>query len=135
MSPLYEYRCPKDGVWESINSGENTLPCPECGKSCKRIFSIPAKARVTYKENLPLGNKSRGRFIPPKDGRAGILIPSYGLLEKEEIDYIAEANIEKEEKRKRDNPQKENLNNLINYARTVKPGKRDEAIRQVLKEG
>ena len=53
--------------------------------------------RFKSKESLPLGNKDRGRFIPPEKGRAGILVPSYGVLEKEEIDYIIEAEQEKED--------------------------------------
>jgi hypothetical protein len=74
-----------------------------------RTLSIQMK----NKERLPLGNKSRGRYIKTEDGQPDILIPSFGLLEKEEIDYIAEANIEKEKKRVRVSPKKAKMEEFL----------------------
>ena len=51
------------------------------------------------KPRLPYGNKDRGRFVPPEKGRRAIFVPSFGVLEKEEVDYIVEASQEKEDER------------------------------------
>jgi putative FmdB family regulatory protein len=44
--PLYEYECPGCGVFEALsNYGENCRPCPGCGRTSKKIISLPAHAR------------------------------------------------------------------------------------------
>ncbi len=83
------------------------------------------------KERLPLGNGSRGRFVPPSGKRAGILVPSFGALEKEEIDYIVEAEQEKEDTRVRHSEQKEKLERASRIAMNAKKGKRIEVLKEL----
>lgn len=87
------------------------------------------------KEQLPLGNKSRGRFIEPEGNKPGILIPSYGVLEKEEIDYIAEASLEKREKEVRLSQNKIRISNIANRARNAKEGERAKTISKIISNG
>lgn len=125
--PNYEYEC-CGVVFESFRSDK----CPLCGESGKRLISHPARIISRSSESLPLGNKSRGRYIPPSNGRSSILIPSYGLLEKEEVDYLAEGMIEKENTRVRHSQNKENVQMLSTIARQTKKGQRAKAIDEVL---
>jgi len=87
--------------------------------------------RIKNKEQLPLGNKSRGRFIKTGKGQPDILIPSYGLLEKEEIDYIAEANIEKDKDRVRRTPMKENLEKVTKALLNAPQGERRKLLNEI----
>jgi len=95
-----------------------------------RTLSVQIKS----KEHLPLGNKSRGRFIETDKGQPDILIPSYGLLEKEEIDYIAEANIEKDKTRVRRTPMKENMDKVTRTLLNTPAGKRRDKLNEITRE-
>ena len=86
---------------------------------------------VKNKEKQLLGNKSRGRFIKTDKGQPDILIPSYGLLEKEEIDYIAEANIEKEKNRVRQSPTKEKMEKVVKTLLTTPKGERRKKLYEI----
>ncbi len=54
---------------------------------------------VKSKERLPYGTGSRGRLIPSEKGRRAIFVPSFGALEKEEVDYLVEVSQEQEDER------------------------------------
>jgi putative FmdB family regulatory protein len=130
--PVYDFLCPKCGKFEELLANyKKHISCPICGLESKLV---PSKCVgiVRYREQLPLGNKSRGRFIPPEKGMNGILIPSYGLLEKEEVDYIAEYSIDKEKNRVRKSEQKDKLEKLTRYAMSMPKGRRGEAINKAL---
>jgi len=130
--PIYEVSCPRDGVQEIISSDyRKQFPCPECGIISKTLISSPARPRFVQVEQLPLGNKSRGRFIPPEGKRVGILVPSFGALDKEEVDYIAEAEIEKENTRIRHSEQKETLEKVTTALLRTPQGKRHEMLNQI----
>ena len=53
------------------------------------------------RERRPLGHGAKGKLVPPKDGKMGYFIPSFGALEQKEIDYIVEAQEEKAKKEER----------------------------------
>lgn len=92
---------------------------------------------VRHKEQLPLGNKSRGKFVPQENGRRAILVPSFGALEKEEVDYTVEAAQEKEDERiRKEKPrqQKEELGQIVTAMMRTKPGKRAEMGHQIIRE-
>jgi DNA-directed RNA polymerase subunit RPC12/RpoP len=132
--PIFEYLCPRCGRVESISANfKKHIPCPECGLKAKIVPSI-AHGFVRYKETLPLGNKSRGRFIPPKGNKMGILIPSFGYLEKEEVDYITEAAIEKEEKRVKNLVRKSGKKKAVENATKYLMSKPKEERMKILKE-
>lgn len=42
--PIYEYRCPKCGIFEVILpvSAENLKACPSCGQKVQKLISKPA---------------------------------------------------------------------------------------------
>ena len=87
--------------------------------------------QVKNKDRLPLGNKSGGRYIKTEKGQPDILIPSYGLLEKEEIDYIAEANIEKEKNRVRVSPTKEKMEKVVKTILTTPKHERRKKLHEI----
>ena len=131
--PIYIYSCPRHGKFEIIRGDfKKHIPCVECGLTSHSVISIPYRTRVEHKENLPLGNKSRGRFIPPDGNRSGILVPSFGALEKEEVDYIAEASLEKERNRVRKSEQKDALENVTKALLSSPQGKRHETLNKIL---
>jgi hypothetical protein len=93
-----------------------------------KTISIRSKSR----EQLPLGNKSRGRYLTHEEtGGADVFIPSFGALEKEEIDYIAEAEIEKEKTRVRRTPMKENMEKVVGAMMRAPKGKRGEKFDEI----
>jgi hypothetical protein len=128
--PIHEYEC-CGAVYESFKSNR----CPVCGQPGKLLISAPSRIIVHSSESLPLGNKSRGRFIPPHNGMPGILVPSFGLLEKEEVDYLTEGMIEKHKNEVRVSETKTNLERLTKLARNTPRGKRAKIIKQAIGEG
>ena len=86
------------------------------------------------KERLPYGSGSRGKFIPTEKGRRSIFVPSFGVLEKEEVDYIVEAAKEQEDDRIRKNrksEQKETLEKVTDALRKAKPGQRAKLLKEI----
>ncbi len=142
MSPNYSYQCTRCGVCfdklQSIIMRGNAF-CPDCGSSCNLIPSVPARAIVHERERLPLGNGSRGRFISSKEtGGLSILVPSFGALEKEEVDYVAEEAIAEEKERiKTAKPRLATtaLRNVMTETRKAPKGKRRKTLEQITKEG
>lgn len=90
-------------------------------------------------ERLPLGNKSRGRFISSEEtGGMSIFVPSFGALEKEEVDYVAEEAIYQERERlKKPEPRlaKTALQNVMTETLKAPEGKRKKTLEQITKEG
>ena len=90
-------------------------------------------------ERLPLGNKSRGRLITSEEtGGMSILVPSFGALEKEEVDYVAEEAIYREKERlKTAEPRlaKTALQNVVTQTLKAPKGKRKKLLEQITKEG
>ena len=113
--------------------------CPDCGSSCYLIPSAPAPAIIHERERLPLGNKSRGRFVSSKEtGGMSILVPSFGALEKEEVDYVAEEAIYREkERQKTAEPRltKVALQNVVAETLKAPKGKRKKKLEQITKGG
>ncbi len=95
------------------------------------MISVPYKCRIEHKENLPLGNKSRGKFIPPQGKRSGILVPSFGALEKEEVDYLVEASLEKENTRVRKSEQKDTLEKVTKVLLNTPKGQRGKKLTEI----
>jgi len=92
---------------------------------------------VREKQRLPYGDKDRGRFVEAEKGRRAIFVPSFGTMEREEIDDIVLAAQEKEDeriKRGEKSQIKENLENITQVALSAPRGKRAKAIKEILKE-
>ena len=94
--------------------------------------------RIKTPERLPLGNKSRGRFISSEEtGGLSILIPSFGALEKEEVDYVAEEAIYQEKERvKTAEPRltKIALQNVMAETLKAPEGKRKKTLERITRE-
>ncbi len=68
-----------------------------------------------------------------------MFIPSWGALEQAEVDYIAEASIEKEKERvrkKRDMERltKQKIGSYLDLAYQTKPGQRAKVLKEAMKE-
>lgn len=90
---------------------------------------------VKHKERLPYGEKSRGRFIPAEKGRRDIFVPSFGSMEKEEIDYVVEEARGQEDERikeKAKSPAKERLEKVVEATRQAPRGERAETARKLI---
>ena len=89
------------------------------------------------KERLPYGNKARGRLVQSEKGRRAIFVPSFGTMEKEEVDYVVEVAQEQEDerlKRREVSPQKQRLEAITKEALNTRQGQRARKIKQMLKE-
>ena len=90
------------------------------------------------KPRLPYGSGSKGKFIPPEKGRRAIFVPSYGTMEKEEVEYIVGTAQEQEDeriKRGYKSEQKERLEQVVGAVRQAPQGKRAKLAREIIKEG
>jgi len=144
--PILEYSCREHGRFEKLKHSYdgNMEPCPLCGKLSQKVMSRPAMGKVTHKENLPLGSGAQGKYVPSSEtGGLPVYVPSFGAMEKEEVEYTALAATEKERERvgkkktlSMRNPEKARaLENIVNTARNAPQGKRKETLNKVLKEG
>ena len=89
------------------------------------------------REQLPYGNKSRGRLVESDGKRRAIFVPSWGALEKEEVDYYVEKAQDDEDARIKKNeitPMKENIGKLTTAARLAPRGKRAKVIEEIIEE-
>ena len=90
------------------------------------------------KERLPYGQGERGQFIPPENGRRAIFVPSFGTMEKEEIDYVVEGAKEEENeriKRGKISIQKAMLEEVTQAVRKAPRGQRAKTAKRILEEG
>ncbi len=105
----------------------------------EKIKTLSFHFHIKTPERLPLGSKSRGRFIDSKEtGGMSILVPSFGALEKEEVDYVAEEAIYREkERQKKAEPRltKVALQNVVAKTLKAPKGKRKELLEKITKEG
>ncbi len=141
--PLYDYWCQQCGYkFEEIQKWEHRdmVNCHKCGARVTCKMSVPAKVTITRPEQLPYGNKSRGKYVSSEEtGGLGILVPSFGALEKEEVEYTALEATEKEKDRVRKgkqfvNEQKSLIQKYMDVAYKTKPRKRIEAMRKLARE-
>jgi putative FmdB family regulatory protein len=141
--PVYEFSCVRHGVFESYRNMDNCTapePCPVCRVFAERIISLPVVKFTQGKKRLQYGSGSAGRMITSKEtGGMGVFIPSYGALEQEEVDYIAEGAIEKEKtrvKNKKKTPRRNQsiVQAYVNLANKTKKGQKAKAIREAMKE-
>ena len=139
MCPIYQYRCPEHGDFELLQPMHAITAsiCPTCGLGVARVMSVPAKVTVTYSEKLPYGNKSRGKIVHVPGGDS-IFVPSWGALEKEEVDYVAEGAVEKEKERVRKGKvggdYRASIDSYMKLAAKTPKGKKGNAIREAMKE-
>lgn len=145
--PLFEYECPLGHRFSKIvkfsDNGE-FAPCPQCSDTARKILSLPSRAIIRAKEQLPYGSGSRGRFIPAEEtGGRSVFVPSFGSMEKEEVDYVTEVAVEQEKERiaknlheeHRDYKTKEAMANIVKQSKKAPEGKRKETMERILKEG
>lgn len=144
MSPTYEYECIRHGVFEGFASFDNynaPSPCPRCLILSDRIISVPTVKIIQGKKQLPFGTGSPGRMITHKEtGGMGVYIPSYGSMEQDEVDYIAEGAIEKEKarvKKKKKSIQRESqalVQAYVDLANKTPRGQKAKVLRQAIKD-
>jgi len=139
--PIYEYRCPK--CWHKFSrieqmSSSSEAYCSRCGVLADRLISLPSKSFIRHNESLPCGNGSEGRYVSSQEtGGLPVLIPSWGAMEKEEVDYVAGMAIEKERdrvKRKQKSATKERLEQVVEATRQAPRGERAEAAQGAIDE-
>ncbi len=139
---LYEFRCTSHGNFEIIrpfSKAGDGASCPSCGKPARRIFS-PSCINMSWKESLPYGKGSAGKFISHKEtGGLDIYIPSGGSMEQSEVDYIAEGAKEKEISRVKKNKKQGGRNEsqarlqaFANLARSTKKGQRAKVLKEAI---
>jgi putative FmdB family regulatory protein len=141
---IYEFICKKHGVFEAYRNMDNCTasePCPVCKRLSERIISLPTVKIVQDKKRLPLGSGSEGKIVSSKEtGGLDIFIPSYGMLEQEEVDYIAEGAVEKEKARvrkKKKIAQRANqamVQSFVDLANKTPRGQKAKAIREAMKD-
>jgi len=89
---------------------------------------------IRNKERLPLGNGSRGKLTPAEKGRRSIFVPSFGAMEKEEIEYVTSVAQEQEDERlknKEKSGQKRALEYVTGEVRKADKGKRAEKAKEL----
>ncbi len=139
--PVYEYTCPTHGRFmklEGIHAPTITT-CPVCSSDSRRVVSPVAPAVIKTVEQLPYGTGSRGRLLSAEEtGGLPILIPSFGALEKEEIDYVAAGAIEREHERVKNSPPRASkvaIHNMVTEAKRAPEGKRKSTMDKIKTEG
>jgi len=144
--PIYEHRCQEHGLFQVLRTVDspNIEPCPLCGSQCARALSSPAPAVVRHRESLPYGSGSRGKFIPSEEtGGLPVFVPSFGAMEKEEVEYVAEAAVAKERERvakkqpltERNALTKQAMGNIVKIGKDQPRGKRATTMEKINKEG
>ncbi len=78
------------------------------------------------KERLPFGNKSRGKLIKSEEGRRAIFVPSFGSMEKEEIDYVVQEAQHQEDERVKKKSTSQTKVELESVAKSMKEAPRGE---------
>ncbi len=92
------------------------------------------------RERQRYGSGSKGKFISHKEtGGMDIFVPSFGTMEQDEVDYVAEGALEKEQarvrhKEVRESKTKEIIQSLTNLALQTKQGQRAKVINKVLRK-
>ncbi len=138
--PYYEFHCQGCGLdFDKIRNIDqrNLTSCPDCGCRADLVPSRVARINVIQHERRMLGSKAKGRYVSSKEtGGLPVLIPSFGALEQEEVDYIAEGAIEKEKERVKKKETRDTtraISSLTELAYQTKPGQRAKALREAIK--
>ena len=140
--PTYELECLQDGYrFEKIIPFEqsSSVTCPRCGGNTRHIITA-STIIVKQSKQLKYGSGSEGKFIPRSEtGGLDIFIPSEGVMEQQEVDYVAGMAVEKERERVKKskghrNANQEAISELTKLAYQTKPGKRIEILRQAIDE-
>lgn len=139
--PVYEYDCPRHGIFEQLQemTAATSGWCPRCGLKAERVISRPGRIAVIDHPALPLGKGSPGKYIPSGEtGGLPVYVPSFGGMEKEEVDYVAGMAVQKERERVRKkrqyvSPTKSKLQSALDLAYKTKPGQRAKAIKEAMK--
>ena len=95
-------------------------------------------AIIKSKERLPYGSESRGKMLPSENGRRAIFVPSWGALEKEEVDYLVEVAQGQEDERKKKrkkSEQKETLEKVVKATMQAPKGKRAKTAHEIITGG
>ena len=139
--PIYEYKCSECGLFEQLREITKRVDitlCPTCGGIAHLKMSAPARINIKHNESLPCGNGSEGRYVSSQEtGGLPVFIPSWGAMEKEEVDYVAGMAIDKERARvkgKQKSSTKERLEQVAAVARQAPRGERAEAAQEIIKE-
>lgn len=134
--PIYEFNCEKHGWFEVLRVIGSPMyeNCPQCAAQCVRVVSAPAPAVFKEYERLPLGNGARGKYLSSEEtGGLPVYVPSFGAMEQEEIDYVAEAAVDRSEKRE-PRESKVALQSIVNETMKAPKGKRRETIEKITRE-
>lgn len=114
--------------------------CPNCGQVSERIFSV-LNIKVVHKVRQQYGTGSYGKVLTHKEtGGLDIFVPSFGTMEQDEVDDIAQGALEKEKARVEKYKKKERSENqarikaYADLARSAKRGQRAKTIREAVKE-
>ena len=84
------------------------------------------------------GREAPSKLIPAEKGRSSIYVMSDGALEKEEVDYLVEAEQYKEDeriKRNEKSPTKERLEQVVGATRQAPRGERAKTAQEIIKGG
>lgn len=119
-------------------------PCMQRAEIIRPLFIMSYRDSISgigffikKKDRLAYGDKDRGKFIPSEKGRRAIFVPSFGTMERQEIDDIVLAAQEQEDERLKRGEKtqlKENLENLTQAALSAPKGQRAKVIKEILKE-
>jgi len=112
--------------------------CPVCGRVCNRILSIPSPAIIIEHKRLRYGSGAPGKLITQEEtGGMGILVPSFGAMEKEEVDYVAGMALKKEkdrQKKKETRVQQQIVQAYSDLAYQTPQGQRAKTIKKAMKQ-
>lgn len=84
------------------------------------------------------GREAPSKLVPAEKGRSAIYVVSEGVLEKEEVDYLVEAEQYKEDeriKKRGRSATKENLEKVVEATRQAPSGERAKVAREIIKGG
>lgn len=96
--PQYEYMCFEHGVFNKfwrMSDYDRRTHCPVCAQVATKM--MPAVALIIKEKPWKKYGKGADSVLKEQDGAApGYYIPSDGFLEQEEVDYLVEAQEEKQ---------------------------------------
>mgnify|MGYP001558337451 CR=1 FL=1 len=87
------------------------------------------------KKHLRYGKGDKGVLIPPDQGRRGVFVPSFGAMEKEEIEEVVLAAQEKEDgriKKRQKSAAQEKLEQVLEQTLKAEPGERAKTAREII---
>ena len=100
--------------------------------------------RVKNPVRKPYGYGSAGKYVSAKEtGGLPIFVPSFGAMEQEEVDFVAQEAVGKERARVKAHQAlnetnaltKESLGNVVKTVKTQPRGKRIKAAAEIMRDG